>query len=681
MESAVTADFLRNIGMTAEAAALASRITALLADPDPVAAWNGLCREVLTPDQPFALHRRLLDILRGRWDDSRGPFPVWSPSPGVIENANITALMRHLGQDGYRVLQRWSVSEREAFWRTMIERLGIVFKAPWQRVLDMDRGPTAARWLAGAKINIADSCFAAEGARTALVYQESDKSGLATLTYDGLNRWSNRVANGLVSLGYQPGDAIAVDMPMTAASVAIYLGIIKMGGVVISIADSFSPKEIATRLRIGRAKGIFTTDMLRRAGKHLPMYAKVVEAGAPRAVVLPAGEDLALSLRAGDLDWDRFLGDSEAFESVSCAPEDTINILFSSGTTGDPKAIPWNHTTPIKCAADGWLHQDIHAGDLVAWPTNLGWMMGPWLIFATLINRGAIALYGDAPTSRGFCEFVRDTRVSMLGLVPSLVKAWRRQGTIDGLDWTAIKVFSSTGECANSEDMLFLMAKAGYRPVIEYCGGTEIGGGFLTGAVVRPAAPATFSTPALGLDFEILDEEGKPCREGELYLKPPSIGLSLTLLNKDHHKTYYAGAPAGPHGEPLRRHGDQIEAIGAGYFRALGRADDTMNLGGIKVSSAEIERALKSVPAIDESAAIAVSPADGGPSQLVIYAVLLAGAGGDPDSLKAELQKAVRTKLNPLFKIHQVRILATLPRTASGKVMRRVLRRLYLESC
>ena len=139
----------------------------------------------------------------------------------------------------------------------------------------------------------------------------------------------------------------------------------------------------------------------------------------------------------------------------------------------------------------------------------------------------------------------------MLGLVPSLVSAWRRTGCLEGLDWSRIRAFSSSGECSNPHDMLFLMSRAGYKPVIEYCGGTEIGGAYITGTVVQPAAPSTFSTPALGSDLIILDEEGRPADFGEVFLVPPALGLSQEMLNRDHHEEYYANVPKGPQGQLL----------------------------------------------------------------------------------------------------------------------------------
>jgi acetyl-CoA synthetase len=188
--------------------------------------------------------------------------------------------------------------------------------------------------------------------------------------------------------------------------------------------------------------------------------------------------------------------------------------------------------------------------------------------------------------------------------------------------------------------------------------------------------PGTFNTPALGLDLVVLKEGGQPAEKGEAFLVPPSIGLSTSLLNQDHHQVYFEGVPRGPRGEVLRRHGDQIEKLPGGYWRALGRADDTMNLGGIKISSAEIERVLQAVPQVKETAAIA-SSAGGGPSQLVIYAVCSAGQKPGREQLLNAMQSAIKRDLNPLFKVHDLVLVDELPRTASNKLMRRVLRDRY----
>ena len=644
------------------------------ARPDHAAVWSALARDVLRPEHPFRVHQALHQIVFTDWDRCHGPAPAWFPH--YIEQSNIGWLMRHTGIGDYDQLYRWSIREPKAFWDTMTRRLGVVFKRPYDTVFDDSDGVEHVHWLVGAKLNIVASCFCASDDSPAIVYRDAHGAS-GTVTVAQLRSLVGRVVNGFHRLGLQPGDRIGMDMIMTVESVAIYLGAIACGLVAVTVADSFAPGEIAVRFRIAPVKCVFTQVDHLRAGKRLPLYDKIKTADAPRAIVLKYDASVDMSLRDGDLWWDVFLAEDHGFDTLACDPDDPTNVLFSSGTTGDPKAIAWDHVTPIKSAIDGHLHHDVRQGDVIAWPTSLGWMMGPWLVYAALMNRATIALYYDAPTTRAFGQFVRDAGVTMLGLVPSIVAAWKTSGCLDGSDWSAIRAFSSTGECSNPADMQYLMSRAGYKPIIEYCGGTEIGGGYITGTVVQPSSPGMFSTPALGSELIILDEDGAPADKGELLLAPPAMGLSQTLLNADHHEVYHASAPAGPNGQVLRRHGDHMQRLPGGYYRAHGRVDDTMNLGGIKVSSRQLEDATNTMPGVKESAAIAVAPPDGGPSMLVVYVVPADASAIDPDAFNTQMQQVIRSQVNPLFRVHDVVVIDALPRTASNKVMRRVLRERY----
>lgn len=664
----------------AEALKIAEILNRISPTQSPTACWYEISRYILTPQHPFTLHQFLYETVYADFDRARyGPPPAWFPTDADITEANITRLMAKLHIKTYPEFHAWSVANRDTFWQLMIDVLGIKATDTYTEAQKDATGISTKL----AQLNIVESCFNAPDDAIAIVTQRENDENLSTLTYHELESLTNRVANGLVEIGMEPGDAVAVDMPMNAEAVAIYLGIVKAGCVVVGIADSFAPEEIATRLRIGNAKAIFTQDYINRAGKRLPLYEKVIAANAPKAIVFSSeGRGLAQIQREDDTIWQDFLSDTETFDAVPCRPDANTNILFSSGTTGEPKAIPWTHTTPIKSAADAYLHHDVHPGDVLAWYTNLGWMMGPWLIYASLINKATIALYdGGSPTGRDFGVFVQNAKVSMLGVVPTLVRAWKHTDCMHGLDWQAIRAFSSTGECSNPEEMLYLMSLAGYKPVIEYCGGTEIGGGYITGTRVQSAAPSTFTTPALGLNFLLFDDEGNLSDDGEVFIVSPSLGLSTTLLNADHNEVYFAGTPQ----SNLRRHGDAIERFSNAFetepwlagtkYRVHGRVDDTMNLSGIKVSSAEIEEVLNGVDGLQETAAVAVSPKEGGPSQLVIYAVLAASeAALAKQELHVTLQTALSDHLNPLFRIHDVVIVEALPRTASNKVMRRLLR-------
>ena len=591
---------------------------------------------------------------------------VWQPDVDTIERANLTAVIRERGLSSYAELHEWSTDVRGAFWEMVVERLGIVFDvAPDQIVAGPPRDP---RWLPGARINIVDSCLTAPGDKTAVVYRSEGAN--RRLSYAELRRLIDQFAHGLKQRGVGAGDRVAIAMPMTVESVVAYLGTVAAGATVVSVADSFAPHEIATRLRMTDSSLVVTQDRFVRAGREHAMFGKVVEAGARSCIVVDTGA--GIPIRDGDVAWNNFLVEAGPFDTVPCAPDGHVNILFSSGTTGEPKAIPWTHLTAIKSAMDGHFHHDIHRDDVVAWPTNLGWMLGPWLIFASLINGATMALYDDAPTGSGFIDFVREAGVTVLGFVPSIVAAWRANRVLDDADWADVRLLSSSGEASDPDDYAWLMNVAGGVPVIEYCGGTEIGGGYIAGTVLHDAVPATFTTPALGLDVRILDEDGRPADNGEMYIVPPSFGLSQELLGRDHDKVYYEGVPEAD--VPLRRHGDHMERLSNGYYRALGRTDDTMNLGGVKVSSAELERVVGVVDGASEVAAVAVQPPGGGPSRLVVYAVPEPGVVPDPGVWRGLMQQAIRSELNPLFRIEDVIVVGDLPRTASAKIMRRELR-------
>ncbi len=678
MPKEIAAQVLVELGLAESVAGeMAGKVNSLLRSAPAAQCWQEVSQRVLQPSYPFPVHKFLYDTIFSDWDDRLGPRPAWSPAEESRRATNVWRLMEQRGFRTYEEFRRWSHEDRGRFWELMIEHLGVRFALPPSGIMDPSPDVTRPRWLVGARLNIVDSCFNTPPEATAIVYRT--KSGAtSTWSYGELLEWTNRVANGLIESGFEPGDAVGVCLPMTSESVAIYLGIIKAGCVAVSIADSFAAEEIATRLKLGQAKGVFTQDHDIRGGKPRPLYEKIVRALAPTTVVVPSGDPTPCKLRDLDRRWEEFLSDNHEFDAVARMPDDPTNILFSSGTTSEPKAIPWTHTTPIKCAADACLHHDIQSGDVLAWPTNLGWMMGPWLIYASLINRASMALYYGAPTGRAFCEFVQDAKITLLGVVPSLVKAWRNAECAEGLDWSAVKAFSSTGECSYPDDMLYLMSLAGYKPIIEYCGGTEIGGGYITGTMVQPASPSTFSTAALGLDFTILDESGEECDNGELFLIPPSIGLSNELLNRDHDEVYFAETPRRPDGTRLRRHGDQMQRLPGGYYRAHGRVDDTMNLGGIKISSAEVERVLNTIDGVRETGAISVALSDGALERLVVFVVPEPGVELNERRLKVAFQQALVSRLNSLFRIHDLVLVDNLPRTASNKVMRRELRRRYL---
>ena len=652
---------------------------------------------------------------------------------------------RQLQREYGGALRRFSLEHPHAFWMAAFAEMGLRFRVPPRsgRAYDPPPGPLASRragheqWLPGASFNLADTCFGDPASlhRPAVVWAREGRSdgAIGRWSYGELMARASAIGAALSRLGLGPGARVGVCLPMTAESVALFVACVMRGCALVGIADSFAAEEIAARLGLGECDVAFTQDCVLRGAKALPLYERVAKAATLLAhegkgkgggrgcrVVCLAADALAgqayhrvrCALRPEDLAWGDFLSSSSSSSSSSMdggawaaqGREALSAVLFSSGTTGKPKAIPWDMAAPLKCGTDAMLHMDVGPSDVLCWPTNLGWMMGPWLLWAAFLNGAAVAVFEGSPLGRPFCRFVQDAKVTVLGSVPSLVKQWRRSKAPSGCDWGAVKCFSSSGEASNQNDSHWLSARVkGYAPIVEYIGGTELAGGYMAGAMMQPQAPSHFSTLAFGCDLRLLNPNtltqvcgpdtharvgegvgvGKEAA-GEVALVPPLLGASQRLLNvdRDHDAVYYEGMPTcNQTGRRMRRHGDVLEVACGGFFRAKGRSDDAMNLGGIKTSSLEIEAACQgAVRAIAEGgevAAVASPPPEGGPDRLWLFAALPAGdamRAGGADALKALLQSAISKGLNPLFKVHGVVVVDALPRTASNKIMRKQLK-------
>ncbi|XP_015883196.3 hexanoyl-CoA synthase [Ziziphus jujuba] len=706
----ITASDIEALGIEREVAkSLHGRLTKIIrnygtATPDT---WSNISRHILSPDLPFSFHQMMY---YGCYKDFGPDPPAWIPDLEAAVSTNVGQLLERQGKEflgsrykdpisSFSDFQEFSVKNPEVYWKTILDEMNVSFSIPPQCILrenvsgERHFSHPGGEWLPGAFVNPANNCLSLNYKRnlddSMVLWRDEGKDDLPInkMTLKELREEVWLVAHALEKLGLDKGSAIAIDMPMDVRSVIIYLAIVLAGYVVVSIADSFAPLEISTRLRISQAKAIFTQDLIIRGEKCIPLYSRIVEAESPMAIVIPTrGSSFSIKLRDGDVAWNDFLERVGDFKKIEFAAVDQpieafTNILFSSGTTGEPKAIPWTHATPFKAAADAWCHMDIQKGDVVCWPTNLGWMMGPWLVYASLLNGASIALYNGSPLGSGFAKFVQDAKVTMLGVIPSIVRTWKSSNCVAGYDWSTIRCFGSTGEASNVDEYLWLMGRACYKPVIEYCGGTEIGGGFVSGSLLQAQSLAAFSTPAMGCSLYILGSNGLPIPQnqpgiGELALDPLMFGASRTLLNADHYDVYFKGMPVW-NGKVLRRHGDMFELTSRGYYHAHGRADDTMNIGGIKVSSVEIERICNEVDdSVLETAAIGVPPLGGGPEQLVIAVVFKDSNNPKEDlnQLRISFNSAVQKKLNPLFRVSRVVPLLSLPRTATNKVMRRILR-------
>ena len=372
--------------------------------------------------------------------------------------------------------------------------------------------------------------------------------------------------------------------------------------------------------------------------------------------------------------------DEAATEPTSA--EDPLMLIYTSGTSGMPKGTVHTHCGfPIKAAQDMRQGLDLHADETLFWITDLGWMMGPWLVFGTLLLGATKMLYDGAPDWPGpdrVWSLVARHKITSLGISPTFVRLLMRAGEepVRSHDLSSLRKFASTGEPWNPDAWLWLfnVAGRGRLPIINYSGGTEISGGILMGNVLTPLKPCAFSGPLPGMAADVVDERASSLRGqvGELVIRQPWIGMTRGFWRdpQRYHDTYWARFPN------VWVHGDWAAVDDDGLWYIFGRSDDTIKIAGKRVGPAEVESVLAGHPAVAEAAAIGV-PDELKGEALVCFCVLKPGQNPS-DELRTELKARVASELGKPMTPRMVAFIRDLPKTRSAKVMRRVIRAAYL---
>jgi len=622
--------------------------------------------------------------MRGTGLFGAGNNPAWVPGETERKRSRLLTAMQRWGYVTIQELHKASVDDPEWFWRAVTDDLDIAFAEPFERVLDDSEGKPFPRWFTGGRLNVATLCShrhaaGPAAAKEAVVY-EGDSGQRRSLTYAELDAEVRRFAANLVQLGVSRGDRVVLFLPVVPEAAVAFLGCAMIGAISVPAFTGYGAQALATRLRESEAAVLVTADGTTRRGNRVPLKQTADEAlaSAPsvrRVVVVRHLADGAEMEQGRDVYWDELDPCPDPAGTVATDPNDPLVIVFTSGTTGAPKGIVHSHGGfAVKTAADLAYGFDIHADDVIGWIADMGWALGPILLVGGLQLGATVVLtegVPDYPTPGRLWEIVPRNGITLQGIAPTAARAVMAGSDGPFGDLRSIRAFASTGEAWDEPTWRWLFEQVGgsRRPIINYSGGTEVGGGILTSYPFLPMDPACFNGPLLGMDVAVLDQQGRPVvgQVGELTVLNTWPGMTHAFW---HDRERYL-ATYWDRWEGVWLHGDLASVDRSGSWRVHGRSDDTIKVSGRRVGPAEIEAALLKDRRIAEAAAVGAPDERRG--QRVVAFVVLRDGDVDRDDLAAAAVRNVGRSFAP-----ELHIVATLPKTKNGKIMRRAIRSRFL---
>jgi acetyl-CoA synthetase len=622
------------------------------------------------------------------------PDVAWRPDPGVATDARLARFLKATGEPSLDALQARATGDPGWFWGAAADDIEVAWKRRPREVVDLSGGAAWARWWIGGSFDWSWAAVEPRAARdpdAIAITWEGEDGSIVELTNGELARAVRHAAEQLRALGVGEGDRVGILLPMLPETVVAVLAVSRIGAIFTPIFSGYGAPAIASRLADCEAKLLITADGFLRRGSwvDLKSVADAAVASAPsveHVVVVPrAGDALQVPWTEGrDVAWAYPAADRDASASAERDrdPETPYMIIYTSGTSGRPKgAVHVHGGFPIKAAQDLAHTFDLTERDTLFWFTDLGWMMGPWAIAGSLLLGARLVLYEgapDFPTPDRLWSLVERHKVTHLGLSPTVIRALMAHGEepVRSHDRSSLRVLGSTGEPWNPEPWWWYYREVGEGrcPVVNYSGGTEVSGGIVGGNVIGPIKPASFSGPCIGTAADVVDDASAPVRGkvGELVIRAPLPGMTRGFWRDAarYEETYWSRWPG------LWAHGDWASIDADGFWYIHGRSDDTLKVAGKRVGPAEVESAAVAHPSVLEAAAIGV-PHEIKGEVIVVLCVLRPGEIDD-DALRASVARRVADDLGKPLKPETVAVVKALPKTRSGKVMRRVIRAAWL---
>lgn len=617
---------------------------------------------------------------------------AWRPDAATLRRSLLQRLIERSGCGDYDGLLARIEADPEWYWSEALDDLGLIWQKRPERLWDLSHGIAWPAWFPGGSFNVADNALdrwidAGQGDKVAMI-AEADGGSVTQRTYRELLDETHRAAAGLLESGVKPGDRVGILMPMIAETVVAMLACGRIGAVTVPLFSGFGEDAIVTRLRDSGAMTLITVDAFYRRGKRIPLKltadAAIAELpGVVRCLVVRHTDGMCEMAEGRDVWWDEMATGETPVPAFPDTDADALAmIMYTSGTTGRPKgACHIQAGFPIKAAHDLAYCFDVQEDDVLFWLTDLGWMMGPWLILGGLLRGATIVLLEGTPDYPGpgrMWEMVERHRITVLGVAPTAIRALIPAGEAPVLatDRSSLRVLGSTGETWNPDPWWWFFDVVGERrcPIINYSGGTETSGGIISGVPILPQRACAFSGPVPGMVADIVDERGRALERGvgELVVKAPWVGMTTGFWSdpERYKATYWERFPG------MWMHGDWAEIDSDGFWYIRGRSDDTMNIAGKRIGPSEIESAVVGEGSAREAAAIAIPhPVKG--SAVAVFAVLRPGVTNGVETISA-IRNEVSVRLGKSFRPEVIVCVDALPRTRNAKIIRRVIRAAWL---
>lgn len=602
--------------------------------------------------------------------------------------------IKHLEE--YYQVYRKSIREPENFWEEVAEE-HFMWRKKWDNVLSWDFKKPEVKWFEGAKLNITENCIdrhlATRGDKTAILFEPNNPDEPSEhITYNQLYKRVNKFANVLKSQGIKKGDRVCIYVPMIPELAISVLACARIGAIHSVVFAGFSASALATRINDCDCKMVITSDGSYRGAKSIDLKGIVDDAleqcPGVKSVLVAKRVNTPVTMKAGRDQWLQPLLDAASDE---CIPEimdaeDPLFILYTSGSTGQPKGMV--HTTAGYMVYTAYTFKNAfqyRESDIYWCTADIGWITGhSYIVYGPLANGATTVLFEGVPSYPDFGRFwqiVQKHKITQFYTAPTAIRALAKQGVeiVEQYDLSSLKVLGSVGEPINEEAWHWYNDVIGKNksPIIDSWWQTETGGIMITPIpFVTPTKPTYATLPFIGVQPALMDEQGNELKgnqvEGRLCIKFPWPSIARTIWgNHERYRDTYFSAYDNKYFT-----GDGALRDEVGYYRITGRVDDVIIVSGHNLGTAPIEDAINEHPAVAESAIVGF-PHDIKGSALYGYVTLKeSGESRDHNNLRKEINQLISDKIGPIAKLDKIQFTQGLPKTRSGKIMRRILRKI-----